>query len=137
MRITADTNILLRAILEDDPGQAEQARAVLQQAEAIAVPIPVFCELSWSMRRLYRRSPDEIASAIAAIVESSAVVTDRPAVEAGLRLLRAGGDFADGAIAWQGAAMGADTMISFDRGAVRLLNSTGLAAAEPSPLLNR
>lgn len=132
MRITADSNILLRAILEDDLDQAAQSRAVLQQAELIAVPVPVFCELAWTMQRLYRRTSDEVATTIRSILDSSTVVTDRAAVEAGLSILRLGGDFADGVIAWQGAAMGAETMTSFDRHAVRLLNQSGISAADPS-----
>jgi predicted nucleic-acid-binding protein len=75
------------------------------------------------MRRLYRRQPDEIADAVEAILRVATVVTDCLAVEAGLSILRAGGDDADGAIAWQGAAMGGDTFMTFDRQAVRLLTA--------------
>jgi predicted nucleic-acid-binding protein len=137
VKITADTDILLRTVLDDEPEQAAQARAVLQRAELIAVPVAVFCELVWTMRRLYRRTSDEVATAVEAILQTAAVVTDRPAVEAGLRVLRAGGDFADGTIAWQGAAMGAATMATFDRHCVHLLNASRLAAAHPAELLSR
>lgn len=64
------------------------------------------------------------------------VVTDRPAAEAGLSILRAGGDCADGTIAWQGAAMGGEVLASFDRQGVHLVNASGLAAAEPGQLLS-
>ena len=136
MRITADTNILLRVILNDEPVQAAEARALLEKASLIAIPIPVLCELVWTMRRFQRRSPDEIARAIEALLDVATVVTDRPAVEAGLSILRAGGDFADGTIAWQGAAMGGEILASFDRQGVRLVNASGLAAAEPGQLLS-
>jgi predicted nucleic-acid-binding protein len=136
VKITADTNILLRAILDDEPEQAQQARALLERASLIAVPVPVFCELVWTMRRLYRRQPDEIANAIEAILQVASVTTDRHAVEAGLGVLRAGGDFADGMIAWQGAAMGGGTLATFDRDGIRLLETSGLAAAEPAQLLS-
>ena len=137
MKITVDTNILLRAILEDDPGQAAESRAIMEKATSIAIPVPVFCELVWTMRRLYRRQPDEIADAVEAILRVATVVTDRLAVEAGLRILRTGGDFADGAIAWQGAAMGGDTFITFDRQAVHLLTAAGLSAQTPPPRAER
>ncbi len=39
------------------------------------------------------------------------VVVNRPAAEAGLALLDAGGDFADGVIAYEGSWLGADTLI--------------------------
>ena len=131
MRITADTNILLRVLTDDDAVQAADARAVLEQAALIAIPVPVFCEVVWTMRRLYKRRPEEVADAIEAILGVEAVATDRLAVEAGLRTLRAGGDFADGAIACQGAALGGEVMMSFDRRAVGLLTAAGFAAQSP------
>ena len=53
------------------------------------------------------------------------VELDRPAVEAGLELLEAGGDFADGVIAYQGHWLGAEEFVSFDKQAVSLLKSQG------------
>jgi predicted nucleic-acid-binding protein len=134
VRITADTNILLRALLEDEPEQSPRAQALLRQADTIAIPVPVFCEFVWTLRRLYRRQPAEIGEAVEAILDVATVVTDRAAVEAGLRQLRAGGDFADGAIACQGAALGGDVLATFDREAVGLLLEAGFAAAEPSTI---
>ena len=43
------------------------------------------------------------------------VVVNRPAAEAGLALLDAGGDFADGIIAYEGSRLGADIFVSFDK----------------------
>jgi predicted nucleic-acid-binding protein len=94
----------------------------------IAVPVPVFCELAWTMRRLYKLPPAEIADAVEAISRVATVVTDRPAVDAGLSVLRAGGEFADGVIAWQGAAMGGEILVTFDREAARLLIAVGMEA---------
>jgi predicted nucleic-acid-binding protein len=45
-----------------------------------------------------------------------------------LALLEAGGDFADGAIAYEGKWLGADTFVSFDRKAVTLIETRGLSA---------
>ncbi|WP_420240055.1 hypothetical protein ACOBR2_04230 [Telmatobacter bradus] len=47
-------------------------------------------------------------------------------IQAGLRVLAAGGDFADGAIAYEGAWMGGETFVSFDRKTVRLLAQQGM-----------
>jgi predicted nucleic-acid-binding protein len=135
VKITADTNILLRVILDDEPEQSLQARAVLEKASLVAVPVPVFCELAWTMLRGYKRQPAEVAEAIAAILRVATVVTDRLAVEAGLAVLRSGGDFADGVIAWQGAAMGGGVFVSFDRQAVDLLSDSKLAAATPAGVI--
>jgi predicted nucleic-acid-binding protein len=135
VKIAADTNLLLRAILEDEPGQAVEAQTLIGRAEVIAVPVAVFCELVWTMGRQYKRSMNEIADAIDAILGVAAVVTDRPAVEAGLAVLRGGGDFADGVIAWHGAALGGTVLATFDKAAVRVLGACGFVAAEPAKLL--
>jgi len=136
VKITADTNLLLRAILEDDPQQAAQAQTLIGRAELMAIPVPVFCEMVWTMRRLYKRSVDEIADAMEALLQVETVVTDRPAVEAGLDVLRRGGDFADGAIAWQGMALGGTVLATFDKAGIRVLKAAGLLAAEPDSLLS-
>lgn len=53
------------------------------------------------------------------------VVMNRPAVEAGLSILEAGGDFADGIIAYEGNWQGGETFVSFDKQAVKLLLNQG------------
>ena len=135
VKITADTNVLLRAVVEDDATQAAAARALLLQATVIAVSIPVFCELAWVLRRGYGYRAGDVAAAIEAIVSVDAVVTDAPAVDAGLAALRAGGDFADGSIASQGERLGGTVFASFDRSAVARLRERGANAANPSELM--
>ena len=127
-------NVLLRAVVQDDSVQAAAAQALLLQATVIAVPIPVFCEFAWVLRRGYGYRADDIAAVIEAIADIDAVVTDSPAVDAGLAALRAGGDFADGTIASQGERLGGTVFASFDRGAVSRLRSNGANAADPSEL---
>ena len=134
MRITADTNLLLRAVVEDDEQQARVAQAVLRRATVVAVPVPALCELAWVLRRTYSLGVDEIVATIEEILVTEAVSTDWLAVEAGLKELRAGGDFADGVIAHQGETLGGAVFASFDRGAVARLRERGVAAADPSEL---
>ena len=134
MKITADTNVLLRAVVADDAEQAAAARALLLQASVVAVPVPVFCELAWVLKRSYARSAAEISAAIETLTELDVIVTDLPAVDAGLIALRAGGDFADGVIAHQGEALGGTVFASFDRRAVARLRGAGVAASDPSEL---
>ena len=135
VKITADTNVLLRAVVEDDAAQAAAARALLVQATVIAVPIAVFCEFAWVLRRRYGYGKHDTAAAIEALAGSETVVTDAPAVDAGLAALRAGGDFADGAIASQGERLGGTVFASFDRSAVARLKERGANAADPSELM--
>lgn len=56
------------------------------------------------------------------------VEANRPAIEAGLDVLEEGGDFADGVIAYEGAWLGAEEFLSFDKKAVSLLQSQGKRA---------
>ena len=133
VKITADTNVLLRAVVQDDTVQAAMAQALLLRATVIAVPIPVFCEFARVLRGYGYRAGD-IAAAIEAIADIDAVATDSPAVDAGLAALRTGGDFADGAIASQGGRLGGTVFASFDRSAVTRLRSCGASAADPSEL---
>ncbi len=128
MRVTADTNILVRAVVQDDAGQAEAASRLLREAELIAVPLPCLCEFAWVLRRAYGFGASDIAAAIAALIEAGNVAVDRPAVEAGLAILRAGGDFADGLIAHEGRWLGGEAFVSFDKSAVALLARHGQEA---------
>jgi predicted nucleic-acid-binding protein len=71
---------------------------------------------------------DEIATAIEALIDSGNVQTNRIAVHAGLAVLRAGGDFADGVIAYEGTRLGGETFVSFDKQAVSLVAAQGQRA---------
>ena len=70
----------------------------------------------------------DIAASICAVLDISNVAVNRPAVEAGMSVLEAGGDFADGVIAYDGRWLGGETFVSFDKKAVRLLTAQGQAA---------
>ncbi|MCV0414425.1 MAG: type II toxin-antitoxin system VapC family toxin [Brevundimonas sp.] len=128
MRIALDTNVLLRAVTGDDEAQQQLALEALESADVVAVSVLSLCEFAWVMARGYRASRDDIAGAIRRIVDLRNVATDRPAVEAGLAVLEAGGDFADGVIAHEGRWLGGETFVSFDVQAVRLLAEAGQAA---------
>ncbi|MCJ2072690.1 type II toxin-antitoxin system VapC family toxin [Methylobacterium sp. J-030] len=127
MNIAADTNVLVRAILADDPMQARVARRLLQDATLIAVPLRCLCALVWILRRGAKLATADVATAIRALLNAGHVSLNRPAVEAGLRLLDAGGDFADGVTAHEGRWLGGETFVSFDRKAVALLSQHGEA----------
>lgn len=125
MRITADTNVLVRAIVADEPKQARVAQSALEKAELIAIAPTTLCEFVWVLSRGYDIPLTEIATAIRRLIASANVEVNRPAVEAGLALLSQGGDFADGIIAFEGASLGATTFASFDKDAVKRLKRLG------------
>lgn len=127
MKITADTNVLVRAIVGDEERQTKRAQGELTNAELVAVTIPALCELVWVLSRGYKVPAKEIAEAIRRLVGAANVAVNRPAAEAGLDLLDAGGDFADGVIAFEGSFLGADVFVSFDKKAAKLVESRGKA----------
>ena len=131
MRITLDTNVLVRAVVQDDPSQAETASRVLRGAELIAVPTSCLCEFVWVLGRTYKLDRSFIASAMHRLLGSPTVRTNLAAAEAGLELYEQGGDFADGVIAYEGRQTGGDAFVSFDRNAVRLLKVQGFGAFVP------
>jgi predicted nucleic-acid-binding protein len=126
VKITADTNVLLRAYLSDDEAQTRAAIDVLETADAVSVTLPCLCEFVWVLARRYKIAPDDIAAAIGTLLDTSNVIVDRPAVASGLAMLKAGGDFADGVIAHEGRRLGGETFVSFDRAAVELLMARGV-----------
>jgi predicted nucleic-acid-binding protein len=94
LKITADTNVLVRALICDDLKESRVARA-------------------------------EIAEAIRRLIDTDSVSVNRAQAEAGLAVMAAGGDFADGAVAYEGRWLGGGTFVSFDRKATRLLQAQG------------
>jgi predicted nucleic-acid-binding protein len=128
VKITADTNVLVRAMTGDDPLQSGIAQAELANADVVALALPSLCELVWVLSRGYKVAPPDIAAAIRRLIDAANVVVNRPAAAAGLAMLEAGGDFADGVIAYKGNWLGADAFVSFDKRAVELLDAQGRAA---------
>lgn len=125
MRITPDTNILVRAVVTDEPQQSAAAMRLLREAEIIVLTLPALCELVWVLRSGYRNRTAAIAQVIRDFVVAATTVSELPAVEAGLAMLDAGGDFADGVIAYEGRRLGGEVFASFDRRAVRLIAEGG------------
>jgi predicted nucleic-acid-binding protein len=132
LKIITDTNILVRATLNDHPEQAEAARRLLLSAQSVAIPLSAFCEFAWVLGGGYRYSKAQIGIAITQYLKTSIVMTDREAVEAGLAFLDQGGDFSDGVMAHEGRKLGGEYFVSFDRKALKLLAQQGHKTIEPA-----
>lgn len=128
MKVSVDTNILARAVLQDDLKQGRAASKLLKESSLIAVSLSCLCELVWILRRGAKLPKEDVALTIRDLLNAANVVMNRPAVEAGLALLEAGGDFADGIIAYEGAWLGGETFVSFDRQAVERVVAQGQVA---------
>jgi predicted nucleic-acid-binding protein len=125
VKITADTNLLVRVAVLDDPAQSSAAVAALLEAEAVAVTLPSLCEFVWVLMRGYERSARDVATAIRKLIDSASILVDRAPVEAGLAVLERGGDFADGVIAFEGRRLGGNVFTSFEKDAVDLIKAIG------------
>jgi len=128
VRITADTNILIRAAIRDDPKQTASALKLLKDAELIAVSLSCLCEFAWVLGRVYKFGAEDIHIALTALLNTTNMALNRPAAEAGLAMLKAGGDFADAILAFEGQWLGGEIFASFDKQAVALLTRQGQAA---------
>ena len=128
MRMIADTNVLMRAVLDDDPVQSRASRLALSSADQVIIGRHAFCEMVWLLRQRYKMPKAEIVRVIRGYLEAQNVVTDTPAVRAGLEAMEAGADFADGVVAYEGRWMGGEMFVSFDKKAVAAVAKQGLQA---------
>lgn len=128
MKIAVDTNVLVRAAVRDDREQTDVATRIMARAEILAITPSSLCEFVWVLRSVYGYRAPRIAEAIRRLLAAENVQTNHLAAEAGLTMLDAGGDFADGVIAYEGRWLGAEMFVSFDRKAVEMLKEQGVAA---------
>lgn len=128
MKIIADTNVLIRVFVNDDPVQSQIARKFLLEADTVIIGWHALCELAWVLRYSYKFSKEQIAGLIRDLKDRENVVTDRTAMDAGLAAIDAGADFADGVIAYEGRWMGGDMFVSFDKKAVTAIEKQGYEA---------
>ena len=125
MRMIADTNVLIRAVLDDDVVQSRASRLALSAADQVVISRHAFCEMVWLLRQRYKMPKADIVKVIHGYLEADNVITDTAAVEAGLATMEADADFADGVIAYEGRWLGGDTFVSFDKRAAAALEKQG------------
>lgn len=128
MKIAVDTNVLLRVAVQDDPSQQHVAVEALEEAELAAVSLQSLCEFAWVLERSYGVARADIAASIRAVLDIRNIAVNRPPVEVGMNVLEAGGNFADGVIAYDRRWLGGEIFVSFDKKAVKLLTAQGQAA---------
>jgi predicted nucleic-acid-binding protein len=122
--IALDTNVLVRYLTEDDPGQTQLANDVLDNLspeEPGWISVVVLAELVWSLRRTYKLSKDQVVRIVSDLVASKDVVIDEiQKVERALSLHRAcRAGFADCLLAVSAAVAGCSKTVTFDKIAAR------------------
>ncbi|WP_375261905.1 PIN domain-containing protein [Palleronia sp.] len=127
--IGIDTNVLVRFLVDDDPGQGRAARALfgrLTEAVPGFLPREVILESAWVLDRAYGFPRERIAAALSALLEVPEVVVE-DADEVGLALHRyrkGGPGFADHLIQVISMAAGCETVMTFDRKAGAMPGAT-------------
>jgi len=116
---------LCRGAVRDDSKQTQIADKILKDAALVVITVPCLCEFVWVLSKVYVFDKPDIARAVRAILNTEKMVMNRPAVEFGLDFLNAGGDFADGVIAYEGNWYGGEVFVSFDKKAVKLVTQKG------------
>jgi predicted nucleic-acid-binding protein len=123
--IGVDTNVLLRMFVNDDPAQANAARALIEseerQDDPILVTPVVLVEVEWSLRSNFGfEKPDIIAVFDDIMSDTGFQVDDRDSVDAALEAWRTGrADFADYLIGVLARERGARTTLTFDKSAAK------------------
>ena len=95
MKIAIDTNVLVRYLTWDDEPQARKAAELIEAADQVHVSTVVLCEVVWVLTRAYQYKRHEIVPVLERLVAGREFEIDQVAARTGLRLLEAGGDFAD------------------------------------------
>ncbi|MET4102743.1 putative nucleic-acid-binding protein [Roseovarius sp. MBR-78] len=123
--IALDTNVLVRFLVQDDPGQAQVAGDIMDRltdADPGFVGREVLVELVWVLERAYGYGRSEIAGALDGLLSSTELVIEA-ADDVGLAVDRYRNDgfgFADLMIAAAARRAGASELVTFDRKAARL-----------------
>jgi predicted nucleic-acid-binding protein len=116
-----DTNVLVRYLVRDDPGQSRIAASVIEDAadsgERLIIQPVVLCELVWVLETAYEVPRDEVAGALEAILRTAQFeVVEKDLVWRALADYRKGpGDFADYLIGQGAQAAGAAHTLTFDQ----------------------
>lgn len=127
MKIAIDTNVLVRYLTWDDELQAAAAASAIESAGAVHISTIVLCETVWVLTRAYRYKTTEIVPLIEQLVAAGEFEIDQVAARSGLRVLKAGGEFADGVIFADMQRASCERLATLDRDFAKLI--------EPSKVL--
>lgn len=110
--IAFDTNMLVRALVQDNPAQVEVVRQ-LMVANTVFISRTVLLETEWVLRTRYKKAKDQLyAFFVALLASENAVVEEADTVAHALEWYAQGADFAD---ALHLSACDAAVMHTFDR----------------------
>jgi predicted nucleic-acid-binding protein len=113
----ADTNVLLRLVLEDEEQQARAARSFLRTHAPLFISHVVLAELSWVLASGYEFSRDEVRAVVEMLLDTDGLeVQDVGVVQAALAHHRSShADLADCLVLAIAARAGAGPLGTFDK----------------------
>ncbi|HTO32731.1 MAG TPA: type II toxin-antitoxin system VapC family toxin [Pararhizobium sp.] len=126
MKVIVGTNVLIRIFTRDHPVESHRAEELLRSSEAVKSNQTLW-EMVWVLRRVYKFTAAELKQTVEYLSYVGRVVLDRCAVAHGLSFMNAGGDFADGIIAFEGRRLGGEVVATFDKRTAAILKKTDQA----------
>ena len=124
-----DTNVVVRYLTGDDPGQAARARAVIDAGD-VCVSTTVLLESEWVLRSVYGLSRTEVAAALRAFAGLPGLSVESPAVlSEALDHAERGMDFADAL--HLGAAARCEALLTFDLRFIEQAGEVPVRVMEP------
>lgn len=129
--IAVDTNVLVRYVTNDDPGQAQRAVKLLAGSQVVFIPHSVLLEMEWVLRAVYDLDRTAILTAFRQVLGLPNTQVDEPGLVAlTLERYEHGFDFADALhLALAGTA---SPLFTFDRRFIRRAGEAGLAVRMPA-----
>lgn len=123
-----DTNFLLRFLLRDDPIQSPIAhRYFADTNNELILSMVTLCEAVWVMKKRIKLRNPVIVTVLQGLAKQSHIKFDRTVFEMGIAFLQAGGDFADGVIAYQVSQFDQSSLLTFDKEAQKIAKNLIIA----------
>jgi predicted nucleic-acid-binding protein len=121
--IAFDTNLLVRAVVADEPAQVAIVRDLVMQ-DVVFISRTVLLETEWVLRTVYKKSRTDMLEFFRALLEiDNTEIEDSSAVGQALDWYALGADFAN---ATHLAVCGSAVMHTFDKGFCKTAREAGI-----------
>ena len=126
--LSIDTNIIVRALLGDDPLQSNRAQALIK-ANRVWVSTTVLLEVEWVLRSAYKLPKSDVIANLTDFVElENVTLQEQERVATALDWSAKGMDFADALRL--AAAQSSDSFVTFDQKLVTKAKAMGARAVQ-------
>lgn len=131
MRKTVDTNVLIRALVDEDGEQSRIAAKILT-LESVHVPVTVILEAEWVLRSSYKFGRERVCELLGSVMALENVDVDqRHMVGAAIMAHGAGFDFADALHV--NSSEGSVAFLTFDKKLLKIAAQSGSPVSVQAP----